>query len=116
VSCSARQDKGGSFEIWFGGQCEGPAHVEGTVTEFDPPWVLQCGSLRFELNRDGNGCLLKFTDILHFEGPRTEEEIVNSVLGGWHRFLDALEHALEGLPVVHDKPEVDCSTIRLVGR
>ena len=28
---------GGTFEIWFSDKCEGPAHVNGTVTRFEPP-------------------------------------------------------------------------------
>jgi uncharacterized protein YndB with AHSA1/START domain len=34
---------GGRFEIWFSEQCEGSAHVTGTVTQCEPPNVLECG-------------------------------------------------------------------------
>ena len=55
---------GGTFRIWFGGECEGPAHVEGTVVAFDPPNLLQCGGMRWELRPEADGCVLLFTDIL----------------------------------------------------
>lgn len=107
---------GGSLDIWFGGECEGSAHVTGTVTRYEPPRVLELGSMRFELEADGSGCLLKFTDILRFEGPRSKAEITNAVLGGWHKFLDALEDALAGDVVDHEKPEFDYATIDVRGR
>ena len=110
------QKEGGRLEIWFGGECEGPAHVTGTVTRYEPPHVLECGSMRFELKADGPGCVLKFTDILLFQGPRSTTEITNSVLGGWHRFLDALEESLAGNEVDHEKPELDYSIIEVSGR
>ena len=72
--------------------------------------------MRFELKADGLGCVLKFTDILRFQGPRSTTEVTNSVLGGWHRFLDALEASLAGNAVDHEKPELDYSTIKVSGR
>jgi len=105
---------GGKFDIWFGGECDGPAHLSGTVTRYEPPNVLECGSMRFELQADGDGCVLTFTDILLFEGTRNTVEITNSVLGGWHRFLDTLEDALAGNQV--ERPEFDYSTIHIPGR
>ena len=108
--------EGGRLEIWFGGDCEGPVHVTGTVTGYDPPNVLQCGSMRFELQADGSGCVLRFSDILHFDGQRTETQFANSVLGGWHRFLDMLELSLEGGEVDPTAPEFDYSTIEVPGR
>ena len=114
---SFEQTVGGKLEIWFGGDCEGPAHVTGTVTEYDPPRVLAMGSMRFELEPDGDGCLLRFTDVLHFAGPRTKTEFSNSVLSGWHRYLDHLEHWLEKRPIDHDQPEmVDYSLLDVPGR
>jgi len=110
------REQGGSFNIWFGGECEGPAHVSGTVTEFDPPRLLQCGSMRWELTSAGSGCVLRFSDILHFEGPRSEAELTNSVLGGWHHYLDRLEGALDGVYVDPEQPEVDYSKVEVSGR
>ncbi|MCZ6889191.1 MAG: SRPBCC family protein [Gammaproteobacteria bacterium] len=108
--------EGGRFDIWFGGECEGPAHVTGTVTRFEPPRILECGSMRWELEPDGAACILKFTDILHFAGPRSKAEFTNSVLGGWHRYLDALEEALAGHVVDPQQPEIDYATIDVPGR
>ena len=110
------QRKGGSFEIWFGGKCEGPAHVSGAVIGYDPPRLLQCGSMRWELSKRGSGCVLVFTDVLHFDGLRTRTEFANSVLGGWHNYMDMLEDALAGREVDPDRPELDYSKIQVPGR
>ncbi len=112
---------GGRFDIWFSEQCEGPAHVTGMVTRYEPPKVLECGTLRFELEVDGPACLLTFTDILHYEGPLSEPEVINSVLGGWHKYLDTLEFALGGgqggaQDDPRDKPEFDYTTVSFAGR
>lgn len=107
----------GRFEIWFDGEsCDGPAHVSGTVTRYEPPRVLECGSLRFELEDRGADCLLTFTDILHYDGKRSRTEFANSVLGGWHRFLDALETALGGGKVDHHAAELDYQALDVPGR
>lgn len=112
--------EGGKFEIWFtgeSGECEGPAHVTGKVSCFEPPRVLECGSMRFELEPDGlTGCVLTFTDILMSDFARTFAELCNSVLGGWHRFLDALEANLDGAPFDHGRPEFDYAKVEVAGR
>ena len=59
--------QGGHYEIWFGGECEGPAHVSGSVEAFEPPNVLQLGTIRWELSETTDGCLLIFTDVLVFQ-------------------------------------------------
>jgi uncharacterized protein YndB with AHSA1/START domain len=107
--------QGGKFKIFFGGECEGPAHISGHVIEFDPPSVLQMGSMRYELQANEAGCLLRFSDILHFDGQRTRQEFAVSVLGGWHAYLDKLELALDGRPVVEDVVELDYSMIKVPG-
>lgn len=108
---------GGKFEIWFSEQCEGPAHVTGTVTRYEPPHVLECGTMRFELEAKGSECSLTFSDILHYEGPRSESEVINSVLGGWHKYLDMLEFAMTGgKGDPRDEPEFDYSKIQIQGR
>jgi uncharacterized protein YndB with AHSA1/START domain len=65
----------------------------GKVTEFDPPRLLAFGwgpsTLRFELEPDGDGCRLTFTDTL----PR-EESAKNAA--GWEVCLDDLEATLAG--------------------
>jgi uncharacterized protein YndB with AHSA1/START domain len=108
--------QGGRFEIRFGGDCAGPAHLSGTVSRFEPPTVLECGSMRFELERCDDGCLLRFSDVLSFEGTRSRTEITNAVLGGWHRYLDSLEDALLGRVVDHHRAEPDYSRIDVTGR
>ena len=108
-------ERGGRYTIRFGGDCEGPADVEGTVVEYDPPNVLQCGTVRWELEAAGSACLLTFSDVLHFQDGRSETEIANSVLGGWHRYLDLLEQSLTGTPDL-DTPEPGYSKLYVPGR
>ena len=108
---------GGKFEIWFGEQCEGPAHVTGTVTRNEPPNVLECGTMRYELASEGIGCSLTFSDILHYEGPRSESDVINSVLGGWHKYLDMLAFYLKaGKGDPRDELEFDYSKVQIHGR
>ena len=108
--------EGGTYEIWFGGECEGPAHVSGAVAAFQPPNVLQLGTIRWALSATEDGCLLKFSDVLVFQGPRSRADITNAVLGGWHLYLDRLEDALAGLPARHDQPEPDYAAREVPGR
>lgn len=109
--------QGGQFEIWFGENCEGPAHVSGRVDHYDPPNRLDCGSMRYQLVATTTGCELTFSDILNFEGPLSEPEVINSVLGGWHKYLDCLEYSLVGGEYdPRDQPEFDYSTVPIAGR
>ena len=108
-------EQGGRYAIHFGGDCEGPPDVEGPVVEYDPPNVLQCGTIRWELEATEPGCRLTFSDVLQFHGGRTKEEIANAVLGGWHRYLDLLEQSLSGTPDL-DTPEPDYSRLEVPGR
>src|SRR5262245_33481822 len=63
----------------------------GKVTEYEPPRLLAyswgTSTLRFELEAEGDGCLLVFTDTL----PR-EESAKNAA--GWEVCLDRLEARL----------------------
>lgn len=106
--------RGGRYTIHFGGDCEGPADVAGTVAEYDPPNVLQCGTIRWELEAAGTGCRLIFSDVLQFQEGRSDADIANAVLGGWHRYLDLLEQSLEGTPDL-DTPEPDYSKLAVPG-
>lgn len=107
---------GGKFEIWFGGDCDGPAHVEGRITKLEPERILECGSMRWELCSADNGCLLVFTDILQFTGSSNKIEFTNSVLGGWHNYMDFLEDGLDGKMPDFDKPEINYANIQVAGR
>lgn len=108
--------QGGHFEIRFGGECEGPAHVHGVVEAYVPPLVLQLGTIRWALSATPEGCLLIFSDVLVFEPPRSEREIANAVLGGWHNYLDMLEDALAGRTVDPTQPEPDYDIREVPGR
>jgi uncharacterized protein YndB with AHSA1/START domain len=108
--------QGGSYQIWFGGDCEGPSHVSGQVEVWSPPSVLQLGTIRWELRPTPKGCQLVFSDVLVFQEDRSDTDTTNSVLGGWHHYLDLLEDALAGRPVDPDQPEPDYSKRVVPGR
>ena len=105
-------EAGGRYTIHFGGDCEGPADVAGPVVAYDPPNVLQCGTIRWELEAAGAGCRLAFSDVLQFQDGRSKAAIANAVLGGWHRYLDLLEQSLSGAPDL-GTPEPDYSRLPL---
>lgn len=84
-------ERNARFDIWFGDACEGPSHVSGKLDPFERPTRLGLGSMRFELEAAPQGCLLTFSDVLWFDGKRSNVDFANAVLSGWHRFLDALE-------------------------
>jgi hypothetical protein len=70
--------------------------MEATITELDPPRVLETrgdphGVLRFELEPDGDETVLRFTTTL-----RLPDEDRTKTLAGWHYHLDALAHVLDG--------------------
>jgi uncharacterized protein YndB with AHSA1/START domain len=78
----------------------GPPVVRGTVTQLDPPRLIEWdtdghGVLRWELRQDGAGCVLRFTNML----PPGAEFPVAQSLSGWHMHLDMLEDALAGRAV-----------------
>ena len=78
---------GGAMRIeWLNGDVTMPA----TITELDPPHVLEIegephGRLRFELEPDGDGTVLRF--IARSPVP---EDFLSKVQAGWHFHLDAL--------------------------
>ncbi len=109
--------QGGEFQIWFGGECEGPAHVSGTVDVFDPPSCLQCGSMTWQLEEEDGACRLTFTDIVRLnQDHRGDFEITNSVLAGWHFYMDQLEASLDGTLDPEDTLEYDYSEVDIDGR
>jgi uncharacterized protein YndB with AHSA1/START domain len=78
---------GGAMRIeWLNGDVTMPA----TITELDPPHVLEIegephGRLRFELEPDGDGTVLRF--IARSPVP---DDFLGKVQAGWHFHLDAL--------------------------
>ena len=83
---------GGPMQIeWLNGDVTMPA----TITELDPPRVLEIegephGTLRFELAPDGDGTILTFVA----RSP-VPDDIRGKVLAGWHWHLDALAEFLD---------------------
>jgi uncharacterized protein YndB with AHSA1/START domain len=79
----------------------------GKVTEFDPPRLLAftwgTSTLRFELEAEGDGCLLVFMDSL----PRAESA---KNAAGWEVCLDRLEARLAGKDA-EEPPESDWSEL-----
>jgi uncharacterized protein YndB with AHSA1/START domain len=72
------------------------AILHGTITELDPPHVIEYdsdihGVLRWELRKAGDGCVLTFSSRLSLP-----EDYRTKVLAGWHLHLDFLEEALSG--------------------
>ena len=109
--------EGGAFSIWFSEACEGPAHLTGTVTVYDPPNVLALGTMRWELVADEEDCVVTFTDVLAFGDTTNKFDFTNSVLAGWHKYVDMLEYALAGgTGDPRQEPEFDYSTITVTGR
>lgn len=73
--------------------------VHGTVTRLDPPRLLEydtdaMGLIRYELQSDGDGTLMVFTNEIVLPDAFPAEQ----TLAGWHSHLDTLEHALAGEP------------------
>jgi len=67
---------------------------DGRITELDPPRVFAFDwgeeNLRFELRREGDGCLLVFNNTLD------DRSKLARVGAGWHLCLDVLEANLDG--------------------
>jgi uncharacterized protein YndB with AHSA1/START domain len=98
---------GPGAEVRFPKFAEMGLPATGTVTEFDPPRLLAytwgTSALRFELEPDGDGCRLVFTDFL----PR-EESAKNAA--GWEVCLENLEARLAGADA-GEPPEADWSEL-----
>jgi hypothetical protein len=108
--------QGGRFSIWFSDDHDRPADVIGEVSIYEPPHRLQLGSMYYELRPEGKGCLLLFSDVLYFTGKRSNLWITNSVLAGWHAYLDKLEASLAGHDDVGGIEELDYPGIEVTGR
>jgi uncharacterized protein YndB with AHSA1/START domain len=74
---------------------EGPT-VEGEMITYDPPSLLEYRwgqeLLRFELEPDGEGCVLTFVNSFDELGKAARDGT------GWHACLDLLEYHLAGEP------------------
>ena len=104
------------FDIWFSDECEGPSHVSGHLSNFQPPRSIALGSISIELVAASEGCVIHFSDVLWLDNKRTKVEFANAVLAGWRRFLDTLEIWLnEGRPAL-DLPEPDYAKAIVEGR
>lgn len=73
--------------------------ARGTVTAFDPPHLVEYqtdihGRLRWELQPEGEGCLLRFTCTIALPADHL---LMN--MAGWHMHLEHLSDALEGQSV-----------------
>ncbi|BCL78917.1 ATPase [Ktedonobacteria bacterium brp13] len=92
---------GGSVRLhWL--NSDGPAR-QATITQCEPPRLLEYrfepredaqsfwGVLRWELQEEGNRCLLTLTHILPLSATHLPEK-----LAGWHTHLDFLAEALAG--------------------
>jgi uncharacterized protein YndB with AHSA1/START domain len=93
--------EGGRFAMrWLNTDDEGRSVVmEATITRLEPPRLLETegdmhGVLRWELEPDGGGTLLRFSSTLELP-----EEFRTQTIAGWHYHLDALAEALEGREV-----------------
>jgi uncharacterized protein YndB with AHSA1/START domain len=91
---------GGAVQLrWLNTDDEGNrAVMDGTITEVEPPRVLEItgephGTLRFELADDRPGTTLVFTV------TRSTDEGTDFALPGWHIHLEHLADALAGRPV-----------------
>ena len=104
------------FDIWFGDECQGPAHASGRLEVFEPPRRLRMGSMCFDLAVADSGCLLRFSDRLWFDNRRSNAEFANAVLAGWHRFLDTLEIWLDERVSALDVEEPDYAVVDVAGR
>jgi len=104
------------FDIWFGDACEGPSHASGKLEPFEPPTQLGLGSIRFKLEVAPGGCVLEFSDVLWFDGKRSNVDFANAVLAGWHRFLDTLEIWLDEGVAALDLKEPDYAAVDVRGR
>ena len=104
------------FEIWFGDACEGPSHASGRLDPFEPPSRLGLGSMLFKLEATPDGCVLEFSDVLWFDGKRSNVDFANAVLAGWHRFLDTLEIWLDEGVAALDLAEPDYAVVDVPGR
>ncbi len=74
---------------------------DGRVTNADPPRLLEFtwgdDLLRFELEPQGTGTVLTFTDTFDEHGKAARDGT------GWHACLDELGYALDGAPLPWDR-------------
>jgi uncharacterized protein YndB with AHSA1/START domain len=90
--------EGGRFDVrWLNTDEQGnSAHMHATIARLEPGRLLELdgdihGTLRFELEPDGDGTRLRFSSTLDLP-----DEFRTKVLAGWHTHLDALATVLDG--------------------
>jgi uncharacterized protein YndB with AHSA1/START domain len=83
-------------KVRFRGEFEELPLGSGEITELDPPHLLAFtwydDPLRWELRRDGEGCVLVFTHTF------SDRPMAGSFAAGWETCLSAMESALAGAP------------------
>lgn len=109
--------EGGTIELRWSGD-DVPA-MSATITELDPPHVLEWGggplghpaaACRWELRQEGHGCVLLFSstvsaDEIDRKGAEDPEHwSPPSLLAGWHLHLGWLEDSLDGRNVDRGGP------------
>ncbi len=94
---------GESLSFLFEG--EDAPHSHGRITAWEPPGLFEFSwdvdVLRFELRRDGEGCLMVFTNVL---GDRATAP---ATAAGWHVCVDALAASLDGKTPSPEGPSAD---------
>jgi uncharacterized protein YndB with AHSA1/START domain len=68
------------------------ASVETQITRAEPPNVLECGDMRWELEESGEGTRLTLWHAI-------DRRCVSMGAAGWHICLDGLDHLLAGTPL-----------------
>lgn len=84
---------GGRLSFQFGAEADNLV-MDGEMITFEPPSLMEfrwgTDVLRFELQEDGDGCVLTLVDTIDDYGKGARDA------AGWHACLDALEAQLAG--------------------
>jgi uncharacterized protein YndB with AHSA1/START domain len=69
-----------------------PTPLETKVTRSEPPYLLECGDMRWELEAVGSGTRLTLRH-------RIDRRFISWGAAGWHIGFDVLDHLLSGNPI-----------------